>query len=145
MGALTVRGGLRPLVRTLREGRLVASLADQDGGPDGIFLPFLGRVASVQAGLFRLAARLGTPLVIGFCWWEDGRWRGRLDPPVFPGAAAGPSAVEAEARRLAARYTARVEEEVRRRPDHWFWVHRRWRTRPPEGRDAVQPSRPGRR
>ena len=128
--AITVRGGLTPLVRALRRGRLVATLADQDGGPEGFFMEFLGRPASVQAGIFRLAARLGVPLVPGFSYREADGWRGIVQAPVFPRTAGDPDGIEAEARRLAAIYTARVEAEVRRRPDHWFWVHRRWRSRP---------------
>lgn len=132
----TRRRGLRPVVSALRRGEFVATLADQDGGRDGFFVPFLGRTASVQAGVFQLAARLGTPVITGFSYREGDRWHARLDDPVFPDPAAGEgSAADAEARRLAEVYTRRVEEAVQRRPDHWFWFHRRWKTRP-TGRDA---------
>ena len=128
MGSINVGRSFRPLLRALQEGACVATLADQDGGPQGFFLPFLGRPASVQAGLFRLLAKKGTPMVTGFAIREDNGWRGELQDPVFPRLGPDP---EAEARRLAAVYSGRVEEYVRRYPDHWFWLHRRWRTRPP--------------
>ncbi len=132
LGTLTVGKSLKPLVKALREGSFVASLADQDGGRDGFFLDFLGRRASVQPGLFRLLARSGVPLVTGFAVRDGAGWRGELQSPVWPHRARDEASVDAEARRLAALYTLRVEQYVRARPDHWFWVHRRWRTRPPE-------------
>ncbi|HYV50985.1 MAG TPA: lysophospholipid acyltransferase family protein [Dongiaceae bacterium] len=126
--SINVDRSLKPLLRALQEGACVATLADQDGGPDGFFLPFLGRPASVQAGLFRLLARRGTPMVTGFAVREGEGWRGELQDPEFPEPNAAP---DGEAKRLASIYTARVEDYVRRYPDHWFWLHRRWRTRPP--------------
>ncbi len=131
LGAITVGKSLKPILVALRRGDFVATLADQDGGPGGFFIDFLGRPASVQPGLFRLAARTGVPLVTGFAVREGDGWRGELQSPILPAPATSPEAVEAEARRLAAHYTALVETYVRRYPDHWFWVHRRWKTRPP--------------
>ena len=128
IASLNVGKNLRPLLKVLQEGACVATLADQDGGPRGFFLPFLGRPASVQAGLFRLLARRGTPMVTGFAVRDGEGWRGEIQEPEFPRSGADP---EAEARRLAAVYLGRVEQYVRRYPDHWFWLHRRWRTRPP--------------
>ena len=74
----------------------VATLADQDGGPQGFFLPFLGRVASVQAGLFRLLARKGIPMVTGFSIREGDKWRAEIQEPEFPHPSDDP---ETEARR----------------------------------------------
>ena len=127
MASINVGKSLRPLVKALHEGACVATLADQDGGPEGFFIPFLGRPASVQSGLFRLLARRGTPMVTGFAIRESSGWRGEIQEPEFPRQNGNP---EDEARRLAAVYTARVEDYVRRHPDHWFWLHRRWRTQP---------------
>ncbi len=136
LGAISRGDSLKPILRALRAGQFVATLADQDGGRGGFFIDFLGRKASVQSGLFRLCARARLPLVTGFSMREGSRWRGRLQPPEWPRAVSGEAEVEAEARRLAALYTARVEEHVRARPDHWFWVHRRWHTRPREEQAA---------
>ena len=129
---ITVGKGLRPLVRALDEGYVVGTLADQDGGRLGFFLEFLGRPASVQSGLFRLASRRGTPLIVGFAERTGEAWEARVHGPFLPRPVAGPEAVEEEARRLAAIYNDLVEDAVRRRPDQWFWLHRRWHTRPPQ-------------
>jgi len=130
---LVVGKSLRPVVELLDRNACLATLADQDGGPRGIFLEFLGRTASVQGGLFRLAARRGVPIVIGFAVRQGDGWRSEIAPPLFPEPHRDPEEVEAEARRLAGIYSAQVERAVRARPEHWFWVHRRWRTRPPAG------------
>ena len=142
LSAITVGKSLKPILKALNSGAFVATLADQDGGPGGFFLDFLGRKASVQPGLFRLIARRGTPMVTGFSWREGEGWRGVFQEPIWPLPVSAEEEAEAEARRLAVLYTARVEEHVRRHPDHWFWVHRRWRTRPP---DEAGPPEPGRR
>jgi KDO2-lipid IV(A) lauroyltransferase len=134
--------GLRALVKALRSGRLVASLADQDGGKGGFFLDFFGRPASVQGGLFRLAARLGVPMVTGFLWFEDGRWQARYDSPVETSPPGDEAAIEEEARRLALVYTRRLEQHIRAHPEQWFWVHRRWKTAPPG--EAQRPGDVGR-
>jgi KDO2-lipid IV(A) lauroyltransferase len=128
--SITVGKSLRPIVEALRAGRCVATLADQDGGPDGFFMDFLGRPASVQSGIFRFAARAGVPIVTGFSAREGAGLRGEIHDPVWTEPARDPAAVEAEARRLAGIYTERVEAAVRRHPGQWWWVHRRWRTRP---------------
>lgn len=136
--SIAVGKSLRPIVQALRRGRCVATLADQDGGPDGFFLNFLGRPASVQSGIFRLAARAGVPIVTGAAVRTVEGLRGEIHDPLWPEAVRDPEAVDAEARRLAAAYTERVERIVRRHPEQWWWVHRRWRTRPqpapPQGR-----------
>ncbi len=130
--AITVGKSLKPILKAFNSGAYVATLADQDGGRGGFFIDFLGRKASVQGGLFRLIARRGTPLVTGFAIRDGAVWRGVFQEPIWPREVSGEDEVEVEARRLAALYTARVEDHVRRHPDHWFWVHRRWRTRPPD-------------
>jgi KDO2-lipid IV(A) lauroyltransferase len=130
--SLTVGKSLKPILESFDRNECLATLADQDGGEDGFFLDFLGRQASVQSGLFRLIARRGVPLITGFSMREDLGWRGEIHDPVWPRPVGTKDEAENEARRLAAIYNDRVAEYVRRYPDHWFWVHRRWRTRPPK-------------
>lgn len=129
--SLTVGKSLRPIVEAFEQNQCIATLADQDGGPDGFFLDFLGRKASVQSGLFGLAARRGVPIVTGFATRDGRTWRGQFHDPEWPRDVTSKEEAEIEAHRLAELYTRKVEEYVRRHPDHWFWVHRRWRTRPP--------------
>ncbi len=136
MRPLVVGQSLRPIVAALAAGSCVASLMDQDGGRNGFFLPFLGRVASVQPGLFRLAVRRSVPVMSGFPVWDGSGWTARFRDPIRIEPASTPEAVDIEARKLARAYLDDLEEHIRAHPEHWFWVHRRWKTRPP-GEDST--------
>ena len=115
-------------LRGLREGRLVAFVADQDARRAGVFVPFLGRPASTFRGPAVLALRSGAPVFIGTAERApDGRYDVRIrripDPP--------PGDADARAVALTAAYTAALEAAVRARPEQYFWHHRRWKTAPP--------------
>lgn len=129
VGTVSIGAGMRAVLRGLRSGGIVAMLADQDARRDGVFVPFMGRLASTPVGPARLALATGAPIVFGTCLRDpDGRYRAVVDPPhVAEGSPADPDAVRA----LTAWYTARLERTVRDRPESWFWLHKRWKTAPP--------------
>jgi KDO2-lipid IV(A) lauroyltransferase len=106
-------------------------LGDQDARRNGVFVPFMGRLASTPTGPAWLSLATGAPIVFGTCLRApDGRYAARLFPPLFPeGDAADVEAVRA----LTARHTELLEREVRARPESWFWLHKRWKTAPPAG------------
>jgi KDO2-lipid IV(A) lauroyltransferase len=126
---LPTGAGVRGVVRRLRAGGCVAMLGDQDARRDGVFVPFFGRPASTPAGPAWLSLATGAPLVFGTCLrGPDGRYEARLFPPLYPEGDAGDmDAVRA----LTARHTAMLEAEIRQRPESWFWLHKRWKTKPP--------------
>lgn len=128
VGILSADSGLRGIFRSLKEGRIVAIVADQDAGRDGIFVDFLGTPASTAVGPAALARRFDVPVLPGFATrLEGGRHRLDLFPPIRVAVEGG----EGEAIRSATEQWSRIlEERVRARPDHWFWMHRRWKTRP---------------
>ena len=140
LGCETIqRGEPREILRTLRDGKPVAFLIDQDvAGVNGVFVPFFGRLAHTPLGPAALAVRTGAPIVMGFIAW-DGLTRHRAWglPPLTPRSDLPPDEAVLE---LTARMTRLGEEEVRKRPDHWVWMHRRWETRPEDHPDhAVYP------
>lgn len=124
-GGLIERGAsLRGLVRELRSGKLFYYLPDQDPGPKkGVFAPFFGVEAATLPALSRFA-RLGDAVVIP-CLTEqlERGWRLRFLAPLedFPGD---------DAVRDARRMNALIESAVRETPAQYFWVHRRFKTRP---------------
>jgi len=148
LGSLDADRGVRGVVASLRAGRWVGFLADQDVRRAGIFVPFLGTLASTAVGPARLSLALRLPIVMGFCVRRpDGRHEITMEPPIEPDEPESPAAIA----RLTARHVARLEDWVRRRPESWFWLHRRWKTAPPaaapeqeeEGsRASVRASRP---
>ena len=125
---LPTGAGVRGVIRRLRAGGAVAMLADQDARRDGVFVPFFGTPASTPAGPAWFSLATGAPIVFCTCARApDGRLELRMRPALVPeGDAGGLEAVRA----LTARHTALLEAAVRERPAQWFWLHKRWKTRP---------------
>jgi len=133
-------GGLRELpdkgstgaaLRLLRRGEILAVMVDQNMRPSrGIFVDFFGAPACTTPAAAVLALRSGAPLLAAFpVRAADGTHRVRMEGPFSPPPGTrGRSAVLA----LTQEVTRAVERAVRQHPDHWFWVHRRWKTRPGE-------------
>ena len=131
-GIGTIRSGgasIREMIRALRNKELIGLVGDQDAGPEGYFTEFLGRQASVFRGTAYFAWKLKVPIVTGFIFRQpDGRHKVMVDPPV----AADPDWDEETAvARLTEIHVQRLEAAIRKAPDHYFWLHRRWKTRPP--------------
>lgn len=141
-----VRGDdLRGIFRALAAGRIVATIGDQDAGPGGYFVDFLNRKASTALGPYRLARRAGAPLLIGYGIREGRNHVAQAEPPLWPDPAVD---ADEEARAWSRHYHRVLEALIRRRPEQWFWVHRRWRSRPPEAttpdppRETADPASP---
>lgn len=129
VGSIPLGAGLRRVFEALRAKRWIALLADQDARDRGAFVPFFGRPSSTPKGPAELALRTGVPLVMGFIRRSpDGRHEIEVRPPLTVPDLHAPGAVEA----LTACHTAILEAEIRRHPEAWFWLHRRWKTPPPK-------------
>lgn len=124
-------------VRSLRSGRVVAFVADQDAKGAGAFVPFFGRLASTHRGPALLALRTGTPLFValGMVRTPAGGYRARIEEVVVD----RDGEVDDVVHRMTAAFTARLEAGVRAAPGQYFWQHRRWKSRPPEERVPVSP------
>ncbi len=122
---------LREIPRALRRKEFVALLADQDAGRSGLFVDFLGTPASTPRGTAHFAYRCDVPIVFGATErLADGTHFARLSEPIYPDTTADE---RSEALRLTRAYTDLLAAEVRRRPEQYFWPHRRWKTKPVEG------------
>jgi KDO2-lipid IV(A) lauroyltransferase len=128
LGAIPV-DNVRAVYASLRANHCVAILADQDAGRGGVFVPFFGRLASTPPGPARLSIATGAPIVMCLVSRRpDGRLDLDIEPPFEPPA--GPR--EAAVRALTAAHVARLEQRVREHPAMWFWLHRRWKSTPPD-------------
>jgi Kdo2-lipid IVA lauroyltransferase/acyltransferase len=129
------RGGATgKALAALREGRVVALVADQDARSVGVFVPFLGRPASTHRGAAVLALRSGAPLFMGVMTRRgDGTYEGRVERVPLPPE----GEFEDRVRALTAAFTRLLEREVRAHPEQYFWHHRRWKTSPPGGRNGL--------
>lgn len=121
-------GASRAILRTLRQGRILAILMDQNTHGQSAEVPFFGRPAPTPIGPAALSLRTGAVVVGVFIHREaDGTHVIRVTRPDLPDRSAasemGKDAWHAEA---TARLTALIESEIRSRPDEWVWWHRRW-------------------
>ena len=117
------------LTGALRAGAKVATLADQDAGPRGVFVDFFGRPASTHKAVALMALEFDAPLLVvgaprvGEPMFYAMVCEDVIDPREY---AARPDAVRA----ITERYTAALERLIRRHPEQYFWLHRRWKSRP---------------
>ncbi len=132
IGIGTIRSGgtsIREMIKALRQKEMIGLVGDQDAGPDGYFTEFLGRQASVFRGTAYFAWKFKVPILTGFIFRQpDGRHVVELDAPF--GAEPGEEE-EAAVVRLTEIHTARLAAAIRKAPEQYFWLHRRWKTRPP--------------
>jgi Kdo2-lipid IVA lauroyltransferase/acyltransferase len=119
----------RLALRSLRAGRAVAFVADQNAGGSGVFVPFFGRLASTHRGPALMALRTGAPVFLAVPQRVEGdRYRMRLEEIVVDRDGNQEDAIY----RITAAFTAHLEAAIRNAPEQYMWQHRRWKTRPPE-------------
>lgn len=122
--------GIKPVLRALKKGRPFYYLPDMDYGPkDAIFVPFFGVPAATITALPRLAKAAGAVVLPCVTRWQDGRYVVRLYPAWegYPG-----DDIEADTRRM----NTFIEDRVREMPEQYFWLHKRFKTRP-EGQPSL--------
>jgi Kdo2-lipid IVA lauroyltransferase/acyltransferase len=114
----------RELIQSLRRGGILAFLIDQNLRTDSVQVPFFGRPALTPIGPAKLAVRTESIVVdILIERLPDGRHRMKIGEPVETNRDDDPVA-------LTERYTRIIEEQIRRVPEQWVWMHDRWRERP---------------
>ncbi len=122
---------VRELLRSMKEGATVGILMDTNMmPPQGIFVNFFGIPACTPSGLARIALRTDAAVVPGFTIWDPvlRKYRLRFDPALkLVRTGDNHSDIVANTQL----FTKVIEDFVRRYPDQWLWVHRRWKTRPP--------------
>lgn len=122
------RKAYRPCVRALQRNELVGFMLDQNRPPPlGVMVDFFGRPAGTTPGLAFMSAQSGAPVVPVFMRrTPEGRHvleaRPLIEPP--------PDRQEETLLAYTAAYTKVIEEEVRRHPAQWLWLHKRWKSRP---------------
>ena len=126
--AISKRDAVQGVRAALARGECIGILLDQDAGREGVFVPFMGRPASTSRALAVLAIKTRAPVVPAFIHrLPDGGHELVLDPEI-PLAITGDLDHDIEVN--TARYTEAIERHVRAHPEQWFWVHRRWKSRP---------------
>ena len=128
----------RQLVQALGKAGGVGLLIDQDiPSIPGVFVPFFGHPAWTPSGAAMLALRMRCPIMPGFIHRKpDGTHKIKIYPPL---EVPSEGTLAEKVQIMTAAATAAVEWQVRAWPEQWVWMHRRWRTRPPEEEVAVSP------
>jgi Kdo2-lipid IVA lauroyltransferase/acyltransferase len=127
---------VRGLLSAMKAGEAVGILMDTNmTPPQGIFVDFFGIPACTANGLARIALRTDAAVVPGFTIWDPtlGKYRLRFDPAV---ELVRTGDLDADILRNTQIFTNIIESYVRKYPDQWLWVHRRWKTRP-EGQPGL--------
>jgi KDO2-lipid IV(A) lauroyltransferase len=133
------RHSYRECLRTLRRNEIVGFVLDQNMVRDeGVFVDYFGRLASTTPGLAVMAAQTGAPVLPIFIYRLGG---GRHRIKVLPRAPQPAGREPAQLRAATQQYTRIIEQVVRETPDHWIWMHRRWRTQPNPGTPPDQQDR----
>jgi heptosyltransferase II len=116
--------GFNKAIKLLRDGGVIGSLSDQHAGDHGVWVPFFGRLASTSP-LPALLAKRTRAALIGMAIYTDGcaRWRIVVSPALEDDRESLGS--------LTAKANQVIEQQIRRAPEDWFWVHNRWKTPKP--------------
>ena len=127
----------RASLRVLREGHCIGILADHNSAEDAIFVDFFGIPAATTTGVARLARHTGAAVVPTYTYWDTslGKYRLCCDPPL---ALERTSDEQADIQAYTVLFNQVIESYIRRFPDQWLWIHRRWKTRPP-GESPIYP------
>ena len=119
---ISTKESMKHLVRALRRCEPIGLMSDQDTGKRGVFVDFFGRKASTPRGAAQLALKYGTPIVVTMTVrLRHGRFKSLFsEVEILPD-----DTVES----LTQRFTGVMEDIIRRYPEQYFWMHRRWKTR----------------
>ena len=129
------RSAAREILRILQGGGTIGILVDLNTQErEGTFADFFGVKASTTFLVAKLALRTDSEVLPVFAPWnrEQQRFLLKIDEPL---KIVRSGDEEEDVRRLTQTLTSVVEKYVRRYPDQWLWIHRRWKTRPPGERE----------
>ena len=115
--------------RALKKGKILGFLADQDAGPGGAFINFLGKVASTPMGPAVFSKKFNSPVVPAFIIRQP---NGRHLVKIFEVMHFEDTGdVDGDLLRFTEKMTAIIENMIRENPTQWLWFQKRWNT-PPE-------------
>jgi KDO2-lipid IV(A) lauroyltransferase len=121
----------RGLLAAMHKGETVGILMDTNmTPPQGDFVPFFGVRACTATGLARVARKTGAAVVPAFTIWDDQlrKYHVVFEPAIKLVKTDNP---DADVLANTGLFNKALEDVIRRYPDQWLWVHRRWKTRPP--------------
>ena len=134
------KGAGEMMPRIIEQGSVLGFIADQDAGRKGVFVDFFGRPACTNKGLALIASKTGAPVIPAFIRRVDRYSHEIVIGDEVPLSATGDKEADILANTQA--YTKAIEDFIRKYPDQWFWMHRRFKTRPGAGHPLPAPLPP---
>jgi KDO2-lipid IV(A) lauroyltransferase len=127
------KGASDMMVDLVEQGATMCFIADQDAGKKGVFVDFFGRKASSYKSIGLLALQYNKPIVVGVCRQVPGEFFfevevGRIIEPHEWANAENPL------QWITQEYNIALEDLIRKDPAQYWWLHRRWKSRPKEER-----------
>jgi Kdo2-lipid IVA lauroyltransferase/acyltransferase len=124
------RDAARDVLKALRQNEAVGILFDQNTiRSEGVFADFFGVPAATTPAIALFALRTGAAVVPGFLIWDAAlqKHRLRLDPPL---ELINTGDIDHDVLENTELFNKTLERYIRKYPDQWLWIHRRWKTRP---------------
>ena len=122
------RHAVRGVLSALKQNRAVVILCDQDAAEAGVFTSFFGRLASTPRGPALFSLKTGAPIVFTATpRLSSGKYRivfEKMTPENLTGIR------ENDELNIMQMITSRLETEIRKSPEQWLWLHRRWKSTP---------------
>jgi KDO2-lipid IV(A) lauroyltransferase len=116
---------VREFLKTLSGGGTVALLSDQSGPKEAAAVPFFGRLAATHRGVAAFSLKLDVPIIMAFTVRQpDGTYTMKMEELDRSGLEGSP---EERIDELTRRHVEVFERFVRKYPDHWLWMHKRWK------------------
>ncbi len=112
---------LRGMLKALHRNEAVGILIDQHAAEDAVPVDFFGRKAAAATGFVRIAHHTGATVLPGYALWRESerRYVLRFDEPIE---------MTGDIARDTQRLHTHLESVIRRDPDQWLWIHRRWKS-----------------
>ena len=116
---------IREILRTIQQGGVIGIAPDQSGPMEGVFVNFFGRLVATHQGPAAFALRTAAPMCMGFTVRkEDGTYEAIVEEIRMDDLS---GSEEEKVIEVTQRHTALLERYIRMHPDHWLWMHRRWK------------------
>ncbi|MBD3168818.1 MAG: hypothetical protein GF307_05005 [candidate division Zixibacteria bacterium] len=127
IGIIKLGVAARGILQSVKAGKMVAMLSDQDAREDGVVVDFFGNPASTPKGPAAFALKTGKPLSSGYMIRKGSSiYHEFICMPSIPVQSTGNR--EEDIRNYTQKYTKILEGFVREYPDHWFWAHRKFKS-----------------
>jgi len=126
--SLDKENAMRPMIRSLKKGATINLLIDQNVAVyDGIFVNFFGRPACTTSGLALLAMHTGAPVLPFFTTrMQNRKYLMEIGSEVRVSCSGDRNADVLENTQ---NFTKMIEDQIRKYPEQWFWLHQRWKTK----------------